>query len=141
MISIKRSIAVIISCIGAAGAGLMLGTGLNWWLFGLFAIIAIGASIWAARLFKAVPDVGLVSVFRCGTKVDYYQKGKPKTTPLTNDDMLYPIKVFLPLIQIGIFVAFAAFFSLGNKNSHLPDKIEMVDSSRVAGSDKLSTKE
>lgn len=53
-------ISLIMSFIGALGAGVMLGTGLNWWMFAVFAAMAIFGSVWASKILKPVPDVGKV---------------------------------------------------------------------------------
>lgn len=43
--SLLLGISLIMSFIGALGAGVMLGTGLNWWLFAVFAAMAIWGSV------------------------------------------------------------------------------------------------
>lgn len=48
--SLLLGISLIMSCIGALGAGIMLGTGLNWWLFVLFAATAIIGSVWTSKI-------------------------------------------------------------------------------------------
>lgn len=40
----------------------------------------------------------------------YYQNGKRKTTPVNGNDFLYHIKMFLPFIQIGMFIFSAVLF-------------------------------
>ena len=42
--SFLLGIALIMSFIGALGAGVLLGTGFNWWLFAVFAAMAIFGS-------------------------------------------------------------------------------------------------
>lgn len=48
--SLLLGILIIMSCIGALGAGIMLGSGLDWWLFALFAATAIIGSVWTSKL-------------------------------------------------------------------------------------------
>ena len=55
--SLLLGISLIMSCIGALGAGIMLGTGLNWWLFVLFAATAIIGSVWTSKILR--PQVQL----------------------------------------------------------------------------------
>ena len=43
--SLLLGISLIMSFIGALGAGVMLGTGLNWWMFAVFAAMAIFGSV------------------------------------------------------------------------------------------------
>lgn len=109
--------ALIMSCVGALGAGIMLGTGLNWVLFAVFAAAAIIGSVWVAKLLKPVPDVGLIIKYNFPKDAGYYQKGKRKTTPVSDNDILYHIKMFLPFIQIGMFVFSAVLFG-GYRQSH-----------------------
>ncbi len=52
--SFLLGIALIMSFVGALGAGVMLGTGLNWWLFAVFAAMAIFGSVWASKIFTSV---------------------------------------------------------------------------------------
>ena len=48
--SLFLGIALIMSFVGTLGAGVMLGTGLNWWLFAVFAAMAIFGSVWASKM-------------------------------------------------------------------------------------------
>ena len=110
-------ISLIMSFVGALGAGVMLGTGLNWWLFAAFAAMAVLGSVWVAKLLKPVPDVGLIIKYNFPKDAGYYQKGKRKTTPVSDNDILYHLKMFLPFIQIGMFVFSVALFG-GYHQSH-----------------------
>lgn len=51
-------------------------------------------------------------------------KGKQKTTPVNDNDILYHLKMFLPFIQIGMFVFAAALFS-GDSND-VPQRVESI---------------
>lgn len=109
--SLFLGISLIMSFVGALGAGVMLGTGLNWGLFAVFAAMAVLGSIWTSKILKPVPDVGIIIKYNFPKDAGYYQKGKRKTTPVNNNDILYHLKMFLPFIQIGMFVFAAALFS------------------------------
>ena len=126
--SFLLSIALIMSFVGALGAGVMLGTGLDWWLFAVFAAMAIFGSVWASKILKPVPDVGIIIKYNFPKDAGYYQKGKQKTTPVNDNDILYHLKMFLPFIQIGMFVFAAALFSAGSKHqSHdAPHRIGFI---------------
>ena len=122
--SFLLGIALIMSFIGALGAGVMLGTALNWWLFAVFAATAIFGSVWASKILKPVPDVGIIIKYNFSKDAGYYQKGKRKTTPINDNDILYHLKMFLPFIQIGMFVFAAALFS---GDSHdVPQRVESI---------------
>ena len=122
--SFLLGIALIMSFIGALGAGVLLGTGLNWWLFAVFAAMAIFGSVWAAKILKPVPDVGIIIKYNFPKDAGYYQKGKRKTAPVNDNDILYHLKMFLPFIQIGMFVFAAALFS---GDSHdVPQRVESI---------------
>ena len=122
--SFLLGIALIMSFVGALGAGVMLGTGLNWWLFAVFAAMAIFGSVWASKILKPVPDVGIIIKYNFPKDAGYYQKGKRKTTPVNDNDILYHLKMFLPFIQIGMFVFAAALFS---GDSHdVPQRVESI---------------
>ena len=108
--SLLLCLSLIMSCLGALGAGIMLATGLNWWLFAVFATTAIIGSVWVSKILEHVPDVGKIIKYNFPKDVGYYQKGKRKTTPVSDNDILYHIKMFLPFFQIGIFVFVAALF-------------------------------
>lgn len=108
--SLVFGISLIMSCIGALGAGVMLGTGLNWWLFAAFATTAIISSVWLSKILKPVTDVGLIIKYNVPKDAGYYQKGKRKTAPVSDNDILYHIKMFLPFIQIGMFIFAAVLF-------------------------------
>lgn len=108
--SLVLGISLIMSCIGAFGAGVMVGTGLNWWLFVLFAATAIIGSVWTSKILRPVPDVGLIIKYNFPKDAGYYQKGERKTTPVRDNDILYHIRMFLPFIQIGIFIFAATLF-------------------------------
>ena len=114
--SFLLGIALIMSFVGALGAGVMLGTGLNWWLFAVFAAMAIFGSVWASKILKPVPDVGIIIKYNFPKDAGYYQKGQRKTTPVNDNDILYHLKMFLPFIQIVMFVFVAALFSGGGKH-------------------------
>ncbi len=114
--SLLLGILIIMSCIGALGAGIMLGTGLDWWLFALFAATAIIGSVWTSKLLRPVPDVGLIIKYNFPKDAGYYQKGERKTTPVSDSDILYHIKVFLPFIQIGMFIFAAALFGTSHQS-------------------------
>lgn len=113
------------SCIGALGAGIVLGTGLNWWLFALFASTAIIGSVWTSKILRPVPDDGLIIKYNFPKDAGYYQKGKRKTTPVSDNDILYHIKMFLPFIQIGMFI-FAAVLFESSHQSH--DALQRIGS-------------
>ncbi|WP_300933273.1 hypothetical protein [uncultured Duncaniella sp.] len=114
--SLLLGISLIMSCIGALGAGVMLGSGLNWWLFAVFAAMAIFGSVWASKILKPVPDVGIIIKYNFPKDAGYYQKGKRKTTPVNDNDILYHLKMFLPFVQIGIFIFAAALFGSSHLN-------------------------
>ena len=122
--SFLLGIALIMSFIGALGAGVLLGTGFNWWLFAVFAAMAIFGSVWASKILKPVPDVGIIIKYNFPKDAGYYQKGKQKTTPVNDNDILYHLKMFLPFIQIGMFVFAAALFS-GDSND-VPQRVESI---------------
>lgn len=108
--SLLLCLSLIMSCLGALGAGIMLGTGLDWWLFGVFTATAIVGSVWISKILKPVLDIGLIIKYNFPKDAGYYQKGKRKTTPVSDNDILYHVKMFLPFFQIGIFVFVAALF-------------------------------
>jgi hypothetical protein len=108
--SLVLGISLIMSCIGALGAGVMLGTGLNWWLFAAFAATAIIGSVWLSKILKPVPDVGLIIKYNFPKDAGYYQKGKRKAAPVSDNDILYHVRMFLPFIQIGMFIFAAVLF-------------------------------
>lgn len=119
------------ACVGALGAGIMLGTGLNWGLFAAMAVTAIVGSVWTSKILKSVPNVGLIIKYNFPKDAGYYQKGKRKTTSVNDDDILYHIKMFLPFIQIGMFIFAAALFG----NSHQSnDAMRRVGSINFDGS-------
>lgn len=122
--SFLLGISLIMSFVGALGAGVMLGTSLNWWLFAVFATMAIFGSVWASKILKPVPDVGIIIKYNFPKDAGYYQKGKRKTTPVNDNDILYHLKMFLPFVQIGMFVFAAALFS---GDSHdVPQRVESI---------------
>lgn len=128
--SLKFRISLTMACVGALGAGIMLGTGLNWGLFAAMAVTAIVGSVWTSKILKPVPNVGLIIKYNFPKDAGYYQKGKRKTTPVNDDDILYHIKMFLPFIQIGMFVFAAALFG----NSHQSnDAMQRVGSTNFDG--------
>ncbi len=45
----KLVVSLIISGFGALGAGVMLGSGQDWSLFAIFAVVAIVGSVWASK--------------------------------------------------------------------------------------------
>lgn len=73
---------------------------------------------------KPVPDVGIIIKYNFPKDAGYYQKGKQKTTPVNDNDILYHLKMFLPFIQIGMFVFAAALFS-GDSND-VPQRVESI---------------
>lgn len=109
--SFLLGIALIMSFVGALGAGVMLGTGLNWWLFAVFVAMALFGTVGASKILKPVPDVGIIIKYNFPKDAGFYQKGKRKTTPVNDNDILYHLMMFLPFIQIGMFVFAAALFS------------------------------
>ena len=122
--SFLLGIALIMSFVGALGAGVMLGTALNWWLFAVFAAMAIFGSVWASKILKPVPDVGIIIKYNFPKDAGFYQKGKRKTTPVNDNDILYHLKMFLPFIQMGMFVFAAALFS---GDSHdVPQRVRSI---------------
>lgn len=114
--SLLLGIALIMSFVGASGAGVMLGSGLNWVLFAVFATGAIIGSVCVSKILKPVPDVGIIIKYNFPKDAGYYQKGKRKTTPVDDIDILYHLKMLLPFIQIGMFVFAAVLFSGGGKH-------------------------
>lgn len=79
--SLVIGISLIMSCIGAFGAGVMLGTGLNWWLFVLFAATAIIGSVWTSKILRPVPDVGLIIKYNFPKDAGYYQRVNERLRP------------------------------------------------------------
>lgn len=120
-------ISLIMSFIGALGAGVMLGTGLNWWMFAVFAAMAIFGSVWASKILKPVPDVGIIIKYNFSKDAGYYQKGKRKTTPVNINDILYHLKMFLPFIQIGMFVFAAALFGTSHQSSETMRRVGAIN--------------
>lgn len=125
--SLLLGISLIMSFIGALGAGVMLGTGLNWWLFAVFAAMAIFGSVWASKILKPVPDVGIIIKYNFPKDAGYYQKGKRKTTPVNDNDILYHLKMFLPFIQIGMFVFAAALFGTSHQSSETMRRVGSIN--------------
>lgn len=125
--SLLLGISLIMSFIGALGAGVMLGTGLNWWLFAVFAAMAIFGSVWASKILKPVPDVGIIIKYNFPKDAGYYQKGKRKTTPVNDNDILYHLKMFLPFIQIGMFVFAAALFGISYQSSETMRRVGAIN--------------
>lgn len=115
------------SFIGALGAGVMLGSGLNWWMFAVFAAMAILGSVWASKILKPVPDVGIIIKYNFPKDAGYYQKGKRKTTPVNDNDILYHLKMFLPFIQIGMFVLTAALFGTSHQSSETMRRVGSIN--------------
>lgn len=126
--SLFLGISLIMSFAGILGAGVMLGTSLNWVLFAFFGTVAIIRSVWASKILNPVPDVGIIIKYNFPKDAGYYQKGKRKTTPVNGNDILYHLKMFLLFIQIGMFVFAAVLFSGGSKNqSHVvPQQIGFI---------------
>ena len=122
--SFLLGIALIMSFVGALGAGVMLGTGLNWWLFAVFVAMALFGTVWASKILKPVPDVGIIIKYNFPKDAGFYQKGKRKTTPVNDNDILYHLMMFLPFIQIGMFVFAAALFSVGSHD--VPQRVESI---------------
>lgn len=115
------------ACVGALGAGIMLGTGLNWGLFAAMAVTAIVGSVWTSKILKPVPNVGLIIKYNFPKDAGYYQKGKRKTTPVNDDDILYHIKMFLPFIQIGMFVFAAALFGNSHQSNDAMQRVGSIN--------------
>lgn len=125
--SFEFIISLIMSCIGALGAGIMLATGLNWWLFAAFATTAIIGLIWVSKILKPVPDVGIIIKYNFPKDAGYYQKGKRKTTPVNDYDILYHLKMFLPFIQIGMFIFAAVLFGCPHQSHDTLRQIGAID--------------
>ncbi len=125
--SLLLGISLIMSCIGALGAGIMLGTGLNWWLFVLFAATAIIGSVWTSKILRPVPDVGLIIKYNFPKDAGYYQKGERKTTPVSDNDILYHIRMFLPFIQIGMFIFAAALFGASHLSRDTMSRVGSIN--------------
>lgn len=121
---------LIMACVGALGAGILLGTGLNWWLFALFAVTAIIGSVWVSKILKPVPNVGLIIKYNFPKDAGYYQKGKRKTMPVSDNDILYLVKMFLPFIQIGMFIFATVLFGSPHQ-SH--DVLRRIGSINIEG--------
>ena len=128
--SLLLGISLIMSFIGDLGAGVMLGTGLNWWMFAVFAAMAIFGSVWASKILKPVRDVGIIIKYNFPKDAGYYQKGKRKTTPVNDNDILYHLKMFLPFIQIGMFTFAAVLFGCPHQ-SH--DTLRRIGSINFGG--------
>ena len=64
------------SFVGALGAGVVLGTGLDWWLFAVFAAMAIFGSVWASKILKPVPDVGIIIKYNFPKDAGLLPKGE-----------------------------------------------------------------
>lgn len=125
--SLLFGISLMMSCIGALGAGVMLGSGLNWWLFAVFAAMAIFGSVWASKILKPVRDVGIIIKYNFPKDAGYYQKGKRKTTPVNDNDILYHLKMFLPFIQIGMFIFAAVLFGCPHQSHDTLRRIGAID--------------
>lgn len=125
--SLLFGISLGMSCIGALGAGIMLGSGLNWWLFAAFAATAIIGSVWLSKILKPVTDVGLIIKYNFPKDAGYYQKGKRKTAPVSDNDILYHIKMFLPFIQIGMFIFAAVLFGCPHQGHDTLRRIGSID--------------
>lgn len=125
--SLVLGFSLILSCIGAFGAGVMVGTGLNWWLFVLFAATAIIGSVWTSKILRPVPDVGLIIKYNFPKDAGYYQKGERKTTPVSDNDILYHIRMFLPFIQIGIFIFAATLFGASHLSRDIMRRVGSIN--------------
>lgn len=125
--SLLLGISLIMSFIGDLGAGVMLGTGLNWWMFAVFAAMAIFGSVWASKILKPVRDVGIIIKYNFPKDAGYYQKGKRKTTPVNDNDILYHLKMFLPFIQIGMFIFAAVLFGCPHQSHDTLRRIGAID--------------
>ncbi len=111
-ISFKRTVAAILSCISAIGAGICIGAGLYWW-FAAIGLIAILSGWWFQKLLRSVPNTGILWAYQSIDKFIWYQNWKPKTNPVNGTDYLSQLKIFLPFIQITLFVFFAAVVGSG----------------------------
>lgn len=125
--SLLLGISLIMSFIGDLGAGVVLGTGLNWWMFAVFAAMAIFGSVWASKILKPVRDVGIIIKYNFPKDAGYYQKGKRKTTPVNDNDILYHLKMFLPFIQIGMFIFAAVLFGCPHQSHDTLRRIGAID--------------
>lgn len=125
--SLLLCLSLIMSCLGALGAGIMLATGLNWWLFAAFATTAIIGSVWVSKILNPVPDVGIIIKYNFPKDAGYYQNGKRKTTPVNDNDILYHLKKFLPFIQIGMFIFAVVLFGCPHQSHDTLRRIGSID--------------
>ena len=123
-VEFKRAVAIILSCLGAIGAGICIGAGLYWWFLAL-GLIAIFSGWWCQNLLRYIPNKGIIWAFQSIDKIEWYQNWKPKTKPITGTDYLSQLKIFLPFIQITLFVFFAAV--VGNSRSNKPNNAIISD--------------
>ena len=108
----QRTVAMILSCIGASGAGICMGAGVYWWFLAL-GLIAIFSGWWCQKLLRSIPNKGIIWAFQSIDKIEWDQNWKPKTKPITGTDYLSQLKIFLPFIQIILFVFFTAVVGSG----------------------------
>lgn len=110
-VDFQRTVATILSCLGAIGAGICIGAGLYWW-FAAIGLIAIISGWRVQRLLRSVRGSGVIWVYKSLYKKELYQDNKPKTS-ISGSNYLTRLKTFLPFIQIVLFVFFAAVVGSG----------------------------
>lgn len=123
-VELKRTVAIILSCLGAIGAGICIGAGLYWWFLAL-GLIAILSGWWCQNLLRSIPNKGIIWAYQSIDKIEWYQNWKPKTKPITGTDYLSQLKIFLPFIQITLFVFFTAIVGSGRSNK--PNNVIISD--------------
>ena len=74
-----------------------------------------------------MPDVGIIIKYNFPKDAGYYQKGKRKITPVNDNDILYHLKMFLPFIQIGMFVFATALFGTFHQSSETMRRVGAIN--------------